>query len=159
MVTSFGLELEGEYRVTERFRVRSVFTIQNSENTIWQVFVPGVNGRDDDTYLDFSGKPADNNPDFILNTTFDYRTPKWFANLSWRHMGERAGNIANVITLPRFNQFNLNSGYTFSRTRSLGFSVNNVFDTPATGKATRRCRRPAAIRCSSMFPSSPALSF
>ncbi len=128
MVTSFGLELEAEVRVTERIRIRSVFTAQKSENTIWKVFVAGSNGRDDDTYLDFSGKPADNNPDFILNTTFDYRAKDWFANLSWRHMGERAGNIANVITLPRFNQFNLNAGYTLSRTRSLGLNINNLFD-------------------------------
>jgi len=128
MVTSFGLELEGEYRFTERLRVRSVFTVQESENTIWKVFVAGVNGRDDDSYLDFSGMPSDNNPDFILNTTLDYRARDWFANLSWRHMGERAGNIANVITLPRFNQFNFTAGYTISRTRSINLNVNNVFD-------------------------------
>ncbi len=127
-VTSYGLELEGEYRLSERWRVRTVFTSQKSTNTIWKVFVAGVNGRDDDSYLDFSGKPADNNPDFILNTTLDYRTRDWFANLSWRHMGERAGNIANVITLPRFNQFNFTAGYTISRTRSVNLNINNVFD-------------------------------
>lgn len=128
MTTTYGLELEGQFRLTERLRLRSVFTAQKPENTIWKVFVAGVNGRDDDTYLDFSGKPADNNPDFILNTSVDYRTRVWYANLSWRHMGERAGNIANVITLPRFNTFNFASGYTYSRTLSFGFNVNNVFD-------------------------------
>jgi outer membrane receptor protein involved in Fe transport len=128
MVTSYGIELEGEYRLTERLRLRSVFTTQKSTNTIWKVFVAGVNGRDDDSYLDFSGKPADNNPDFILNTTLDYRTRDWFANVSWRHMGERAGNIANVITLPRFNQFNLTVGYTISRTRAVNLNINNVLD-------------------------------
>jgi hypothetical protein len=43
-------------------------------------------------------------------------------------MGERAGNIANVITLPRFNQFNFATGYTYSRKLSFGFNINNVFD-------------------------------
>lgn len=128
MVTSYGLELEGEYRFTEQLRIRSVFTVQESENTHWKVFVAGVNGRDDDSYLDFSGMPSDNNPDFILNTTLDYRTKNWFANLSWRHMGERAGNIANVITLPRFNQFNFASGYNFSRSLSVSLNINNVLD-------------------------------
>ena len=128
MTTTFGVELEGELRLSERWRVRSVFTAQRPKNTIWKVFVAGANGRDDDSYLDFSGKPADNNPDFILNTTVDYRASNWFANLSWRHMGERAGNIASVITLPRFNQFNLAAGYTWSRTLSFGLNVNNVFD-------------------------------
>ena len=128
MTTTLGVEIEGEYRVTDRLRVRSVLTVQKPENTIWKVFVAGANGSDDDSYLDYSGRDADNNPDFILNTTLDYRLPRGFVNLSWRHMGERAGNIANVITLPRFNQFNLNSGWTISRTRSLGFSINNLFD-------------------------------
>jgi iron complex outermembrane receptor protein len=128
MVTSYGIELEGEYRITDRLRLRSVFTAQKSTNTIWRVFVAGANGRADDSYLDFSGKPADNNPDFILNTTADYRFKSGFANLSWRHMGERAGNIANVITLPRFNMFNFAAGYNYSRALSFGLNINNVFD-------------------------------
>jgi iron complex outermembrane receptor protein len=128
MVTSYGLELEGEVRLSERWRVRSVFTAQKSTNTLWKVFVAGANGRDDDSYLDFSGKPADNNPDFILNTTVDYRVRSGFANFSWRHMGERAGNIASVITLPRFNLFNFAAGYTYSRALSFGLNINNVFD-------------------------------
>src|SRR5262249_31566382 len=102
VTTTFGFELEGDYRISESWRVRSVFTAQRPINTVGKVFVAGANGRDDDSYLDFSGKPADNNPDFIINTTLDYRAKWGFANLSWRHMGERAGNIANVITLPRF---------------------------------------------------------
>ena len=128
MTTTLGVELEGEYRVTDRLRVRSVLTVQRPENTIWKVFVAGANGSADDSYLDFSGRDADNNPDFILNTTLDYRLRNGFVNLSWRHMGERAGNIANVITLPRFNQFNLNAGWTISRTRNLGLSINNLLD-------------------------------
>ncbi len=128
VVTSFGVELEGELKLTERWRVRSVFTAQKSENTLWKVFVAGANGRDDDTYLDFSGKAADNNPDFMLNTTLDYRAKWGFANLSWRHMGERAGNIPNVITLPRFNQFNFAAGYNYSRRLSFGLNINNVLD-------------------------------
>ncbi|PAW65506.1 MAG: hypothetical protein B9S34_10875 [Opitutia bacterium Tous-C1TDCM] len=128
MTTTLGVELEGEYRFTDRFKVRSVLTAQRPENTVWKVFVAGSNGRADDSYLDFSGQDADNNPDFILNTTFDYRLRNGFVNVSWRHMGERAGNIANVITLPRFNQFNFNAGWTISRTRSLGLNINNLLD-------------------------------
>lgn len=128
MVTSYGIELEGDVKITDRLSIRSVFTAQKSTNTIWKIFVPGSNGRDDDTYLDFSGEAADNNPDFILNTTATYRTRQYFASFSWRHMGERAGNIANVITLPRFNQFNFTAGYTFSPRLSANFNINNVFD-------------------------------
>jgi outer membrane receptor protein involved in Fe transport len=128
VVTSYGLELEGNVRLSERFALRTVFTAQKSEGTVWKIFQAGVNGRDDDTYLDFSGKPSDNNPDFILNTTLSYRTPKFFTNLSWKHMGERAGNVANVITLPRFNQFDLAMGWTFSRRFSVNFNINNALD-------------------------------
>jgi outer membrane receptor protein involved in Fe transport len=128
MVTSYGLELEGSLKISEHFNLRSVFTAQKSEGTLWKIFVPGANGRDDDSYLDFTGKPSDNNPDFILNTTLTYRTPRFFSNLSWKHMGERAGNVANVIMLPRFNQFDLAMGWTFSRRFSVNFNINNLSD-------------------------------
>ena len=95
---------------------------------MWKIFQAGSNGREDDTYLDFSGKPSDNNPDFILNNTLSYRAPKWFANLSWKHMGERAGNVANVIMLPRFNQFDLALGWTLSPRFSINVNVNNLTD-------------------------------
>ena len=126
--TSYGLELEGTLRLSERWSVRSVFTAQKAKNDVWKVFQAGVNGRDDDTYLDLSGRPADNNPDFILNNTLSYRTPTYFANLVWKHMGERAGNAANVIMLPRFNQFDLGMGWTFSRRWSVNLNINNLTD-------------------------------
>jgi outer membrane receptor protein involved in Fe transport len=128
MVTSYGIELEGTFKVTDRFSIRSVFTAQHSVGTVWKIFQAGSNGRDDDTYLDFSGKPSDNNPDFILNNTFSYRTASWFANLSWKHMGERAGNVANVIMLPRFNQLDLALGWTLSPRFSINVNVNNLTD-------------------------------
>ncbi|MDP3073024.1 MAG: TonB-dependent receptor [Opitutaceae bacterium] len=127
-VTSYGLELEGRISLTERLSLRTVFTWQESEGTVWKIFQAGGPGRDDDTYLDFSGKPSDNNPDFILKNTLSYQTKKFFANIHWKHMGERAGNVANVIVLPRFNQFDLALGYTFSKRLSFTFNINNVLD-------------------------------
>ena len=128
MVTSYGLELEGRLALTERLSLRTAFAWQESEGTLWKIFVPGANGRDDDTYRDFTGKPTDNNPDFILKSTLSYRTKSFFADLAWRHMGERAGNVANVIVLPRFNQFDLALGYTYSARLSFTLNVNNVLD-------------------------------
>ena len=128
MVTSYGLELEGRLALTERLSLRTAFAWQESEGTLWKIFVPGANGRDDDTYRDFTGKPTDNNPDFILKNTLSYRTKSFFADLAWRHMGERAGNVANVIVLPRFNQFDLALGYTYSARLSFTLNVNNVLD-------------------------------
>jgi iron complex outermembrane recepter protein len=127
-VTSYGLELEGRVTLTERFSLRTVFTWQDSTGTVWKIFQAGANGRADDVYLDFSGKPSDNNPDFMLNNTLSYRSPGFFTNLSWRHMGERAGNVANVIVLPRFNQFDLAMGWTLSRRFSVNFNINNLLD-------------------------------
>ncbi len=127
-VTSYGLELEGTFRLSERFSLRSVFTKQWSTNTVWKIFVAGANGQQDDSYLDFSGRKSDNNPDFLLNQTLSYRVQNFFANLSWKHMGERAGNVANVIILPRFNQFDLGMGYTFSRRWSANLNVTNLTD-------------------------------
>jgi len=126
--TSYGLELDGTFRISDRWSWRSVFTAQKAKNDVWMIFVAGVNGRADDSYIDLSGRPADNNPDFILNNTLSYRTPKFFANLSWKHMGERAGNAANVIMLPRFNQLDLGMGWTLTRHWSVNFNINNLTD-------------------------------
>ena len=114
--------------LTERFSLRTVFTWQDSTLTHWKVFEAGVNGRDDDVYLDFTGLKSDNNPDFILRNTLNYRTKNFFANLAWKHMGERAGNIANVIILRRFSQFDLAMGWTFSRRLSVNLNINNLTD-------------------------------
>lgn len=128
VVTVYGIELEGTVRLTDRLNLRSVFAWQHSEGTVWKQFIAGANGRQDDVYRDFSGKPSDNNPDFILNTSLSYRTEKFHANLSWKHMGERAGNVANVIILPRFNQFDLATGYTFTERFSVSVNINNLLD-------------------------------
>ena len=127
-MTSYGIELEGTVRLSERLSLRTVFTWQDSTLTHWQVFEPGANGRTDDNLLDFTGLKSDNNPDFILRNTLNYRTKNFFANLAWKHMGERAGNIANVIILPRFNQFDLALGWTFSRRFSVNLNINNLTD-------------------------------
>lgn len=128
VVTSYGIELEGNVSLTQNLRLRSVFTWQESEGTVWKQFVAGTNGREDDFYRDLSGKPSDNNPDLMLNTTLSYTKQKFFANIQWKHMGERAGNVANVIILPRFNQFDLATGYSFSNRLSVNININNVFD-------------------------------
>lgn len=72
----------------------------------------GRDGRDDGRFVDFSGPPLDNNLDVIAHTSVDDRHRKLFGSLAWKHMGERAGNITNVITLPRFNQFDAVDGST-----------------------------------------------
>ena len=38
------LELEGQFRLSERWSLRSVFTKQWSTNTVWKIFVAGANG-------------------------------------------------------------------------------------------------------------------
>ena len=128
VVTSYGLELEANAALTDRLSLRTVFTWQKSKGTVWKEFAAGNNGREDDVYRDFSGKPSDNNPDFMLNTTLSYQAQKFFANLQWKHMGERAGNVANVIILPRFNQFDFATGYAFTPRFSVNINVNNLLD-------------------------------
>ena len=135
-VTSYGIELEGEYTFNRYLNVRSVFTWQHSVNTIWKEFQAGANGRADDTYADFSGKKSDNNPDFVLKTNLNYQIGRFYSTLAWKHMGERAGNIPNVIILPRFNQFDTALGYHLSSRMSVEFAVNNIFD--STGVMTWR---------------------
>ena len=44
-------------------------------------------------------------------------------------MGKRQANVANAFMIPSFSQFNLATGYTFSKNLQLNFIVNNLFDT------------------------------
>ena len=125
---SYGVELEGGWQLTNRVHFRSVFTWNRSIGVTWKNFQAGANGPDDDFYLDFSGRPQANVPDFQLNSIMTYRGPRYFANVAWKHMGERAGNIANVITLARFNQFDVAFGYEFSDRWSLNVNINNALN-------------------------------
>jgi iron complex outermembrane receptor protein len=127
-VETYGVELETNYALTEHFSIRGVVTWQQAEATKWQFWNTGSNGPADDFIVDIGGQDADNNPDWIVNLTPQYQRGKFTGNVSWKYMGERPANIANMFTLPSYDQTDLFLSWAFSEQFSVSFNVNNVFD-------------------------------
>jgi iron complex outermembrane recepter protein len=127
-IETYGIELETNYAFTQHFSVRAVATWQQSEATRWVFWNTGSNGPADDFIVDIGGKDADNNPDWIVNITPQYQRGKFSGNVSWKYMGARPANIANMFTLPAYDQTDIFLSWSFSDRLSVSFNVNNVFD-------------------------------
>jgi iron complex outermembrane receptor protein len=127
-VETYGVELETNYAFTEHFSVRAVATWQQAEATKWQFWNLGSNGPGDDFIVDIGGKDADNNPDWIVNLTPQYQRGRFTGNVSWKYMGARPANIANMFELPAYDQTDLFLSWAFSENFSISLNVNNVFD-------------------------------
>ena len=127
-VETYGVEVEGNYDFTRHFSVRAVATWQQSEAKKWQFWNTGSNGPADDFIVDIGGQKADNNPDWIVNITPQYQRGKFTGNVSWKYMGARPANIANMFTLPAYDQTDLFLGWAFNDHFSISFNVNNLLD-------------------------------
>ncbi|MGC4072857.1 MAG: TonB-dependent receptor [Nibricoccus sp.] len=127
-VETYGVEVEGNYSFTQHISLRAVATWQQAEATKWQFWNLGSNGPADDFIVDIGGQKADNNPDWIVNLTPQYQRGKFTGNISWKYMGARPANIANMFTLPAYDQTDLFLNWAFNDRFSISLNVNNVFD-------------------------------
>ncbi|RZJ58123.1 MAG: hypothetical protein EOO55_01685 [Hymenobacter sp.] len=126
-ITTYGVEVEGDYNILATLNLRAVATVQSSKATNWGIIRSTVNGRADD-YVDYSysGNKADNTPNLMLNVTGTYTRDKYYTYLGWKFMGARPANVANAFTLPSFSQFDLGLGYNVSSKFSLSGNINNL---------------------------------
>ncbi|OAM87450.1 hypothetical protein AW736_23075 [Termitidicoccus mucosus] len=127
-IETYGVEAEFDYTLNQYFSIRAVATWQDSEATKWQVWIANQPGPADDELQDFSGNPADNNPDWIINVTPTSHYKKFTASFSWKYMGKRPANVANIFTMPDFYQVDLMVRYDFNDRFSVSLNVNNAFD-------------------------------
>ncbi|HEU5080735.1 MAG TPA: TonB-dependent receptor [Opitutaceae bacterium] len=127
-VETYGVELETNYAFNQHFSVRAVATWQHAKATRWVFWNTGSNGPADDTINDVSGRKADNNPDWIVNLTPTYQQGNFTGSISWKYMGARPANIANMFTLPAYDQTDLFLSWAFNDHFSVSLNVNNVFD-------------------------------
>lgn len=126
-ITTYGVELEGDYTFLTNFNLRAVATIQSSEATNWGIIRSTANGRADDVVdYSYSGNKADNTPNVMLNVTGTYTREKYYGYLGWKFMGDRPANVANAFTLPSFSQFDLGVGYNLNKHLSLSGNINNL---------------------------------
>ena len=127
--TTIGLELETNIDIAKNFSVRAIGTIQTAEATEYATYSLGVNGKDDDMKIDFSGNELDNNPNLMLSITPTYDNGKLLAGLNLYHMGARWANAANAFELPAYTTLNLILGYQISDNVRLGVNVTNLTNT------------------------------
>jgi iron complex outermembrane receptor protein len=128
-IQTYGLELEGNYNLTQQFSVRAVATLQRSFAKNWGVWITGNPGPQDDVVQDFSGYRTENVPNLMINVSPTYTMGKFSLFGSYRYMGNRAANVPNAFFLPGFSQLDLGASYTISKALSLQANVNNVTNT------------------------------
>ncbi|HEX8330523.1 MAG TPA: TonB-dependent receptor [Hymenobacter sp.] len=128
-VETAGLEVEANYAFTPHLSLRAVGIAQRSKALDYQVYLANANGADDDVRVDFSGNNTDNVAPLMLTITPTYSVDKFYASVTYQHMGARWANVANAFKLPAYNTFDLNAGYNLNKHFLLQASLNNVFNT------------------------------
>lgn len=125
-LTTLGLEAEANLNIVGNFSLIGNATIQSAKATTWQSWVMGANGSADDKLVNNNGNKAENVPTLMLNISPTYSFKKGYLMLTYRYMGAREANMANVFTLPGFGQLNLSAGYDISSKLSLNANINNL---------------------------------
>jgi outer membrane receptor protein involved in Fe transport len=127
---TIGVEVEADYSVAKHFNVRGVLTLQKSKAVDFKTWLANNNGPQDDSLVtNLSGNETDNIARSIINITPSYNLDKFYAQLTWSFMGKRQANVANAFLLPSFSQVNFSTGYDISKSFTLSFMINNIFNT------------------------------
>lgn len=126
--TTYGLEVETTYNITDKWLVRANAVFQSSTADKYTTWDEGGDGPADDSILDYSGNEADNAANVILNINPIYNGEKFYASLNYSYMGDRQANVPNSFVLPAFGNVDLAFGYDFSKNFGLQLNINNVLD-------------------------------
>jgi iron complex outermembrane receptor protein len=127
--TTIGLEVEGNFSLTQSFAINLKATIQNPEATRFSIYnANGTVDESDDDIVDYSGNKIPHNPNVMLEISPNYSVDKFNAFLSLRYMGERKGNVSNAFILPAFSTVNAGLGYQLSKSVSISLIANNVLN-------------------------------
>lgn len=127
-IRTMGLELEGNWLLSEQFSVRGVATFQHSKALDFSVYLANANGPADDVKVSYDGNNNDNIGTMIMLTPA-YSGKKFNASLNYQYMGKRWANVGNAFQLPAFSVVDFNLGYSFSKKFQLSTSINNLFNT------------------------------
>jgi iron complex outermembrane recepter protein len=129
-LTTYGIELEGMYKVSDNFDIRGVLTLQGSSATKYKswIHLPTGSATSPDSTVDNSGNGIAHLPNVMANITPEYTNGKFYAGLTWSYMGARQANFANAFELPAFSQFNLSLSYDITPKFRVSANVNNVLN-------------------------------
>ncbi len=127
---TYGVELEGTYKISKNFGIRSIITLQGSKAATYKSWIHLTTGSatTPDSTVDNSGNGIAHLPKVMANITPEYSNDKFYANITWNYMGARQANFANAFELPAYSQFNLAAGYDVTSKFRLSLNINNLFN-------------------------------
>lgn len=128
-IETYGLEIEGDFDLTETLSFRTAITVQNPTASGFGTYLANTPGRSDDTLVITPDGDADNNPKLLARSTLTY-TPVESASLFLTHnyVGKRAANRANAWYMPSYQTFDLGGSYQLNDNIRLQANVNNLFN-------------------------------
>ncbi len=124
---SYGVEIEANWQISDKFDLRGVATIQDSNIPEFQTWIEGEGPADDEVLTIEDANNANIGNMLVLTPT--YTSGKFSASLNYQFMGERWANEVNAFKLPAFHAVDLNLSYNINNHLNLGININNVFDT------------------------------
>jgi outer membrane receptor protein involved in Fe transport len=125
---SYGVEIEGDWKIGNGFALRAALTVEKGIATKRFNWLQGPSGPASDTLVDLSGGKADNNPDMIASITPSYTKGRFYAQVQWQYMGTRPANAEDAFTLPAYNTTNPMVSWQLTPRLSISATVNNVFN-------------------------------
>lgn len=124
---SYGIEIEGNYMFSDKFSIRGVITLQDSNVPAYETWIEGE-GPADDTRVTFEDTKNANVGNMVMLSP-TYSGNKFRASLNYQFMGERWANEVNAFKLPAFHSVDLNLGYAITKSFDVSVNINNLFNT------------------------------
>lgn len=126
---TYGVELEGDVDMTSTLNLHTAITLQKGKSKNFAVYVFNGPGEADDTVAKVPDGNLDNLPNLLATTTLRFTPSSFFTTYAtWRHIGQRAANRYVAFNLPSYNEVDLGATLSFGERATLGFNVNNVFN-------------------------------
>ena len=127
-IKTYGVELEGNVKITDNFGIRGALTLQGSTAPTYKswVHLPTGSASTPDSTVDNSGNKTASVAKVMANITPEFSTGKFYVGLTWSYMGGRQANFANAFELPAFSQFNLALAYDVTPKLKLSANINNL---------------------------------
>lgn len=124
---SYGVEIEGNFLLSDNFSIRGVMTLQDSNVPEYETWVEGEGPADDKKQKFEDTKNAHVGNMIMISPT--YTSSKLRASLNYQYMGKRWANEVNAWQIPAFHSVDFNLGYAISRKLDIAVNINNVFNT------------------------------
>lgn len=124
----YGVEIEGDVRVTRQLRLTAAVTLQKGKALEWFNWNMGQTGRGDDQLEAYPDSKLENLAKVQGRIGVEYATGPFTALVNFTYLGSRPSSFTGLTTFPTQTQTDLSLSYDVTPDFRLGFNVNNVFN-------------------------------